>query len=186
MAGRVLSPHQVQSRYNFTRGSDLDEIRVYDRMLDAPDIAALAAKGEVRATHAPDAAAQRTAWLHRYGWDQGEPPALEPGTTSIRKVEFADAKDMKERMWKGVDGIAETTWPGVYNRSRLPGRDDYFELPDWNVYVEGGKRYDLTVPPVSMSTAWKSGAPPMAASTGPGRMARPACWRKGPRVWCAA
>ena len=50
-------------------------------------------------------------------------------------------------MWKGVDGIAETTWPGVYNRSALPGRDDYFELPDWNTYVEGGKRYDLTVPP---------------------------------------
>ena len=61
-------------------------------------------------------------------------------------MEFADAKDLKQWMWKGVDGIAETTWPGVYNRSRLPGRDDYFELPDWNTYVEGGKRYDLTVP----------------------------------------
>ena len=49
-------------------------------------------------------------------------------------------------MWKGVDGIDETTWPGVYNRSRLPGRDDYFELPDWNTYVEGGKAYDLAIP----------------------------------------
>jgi hypothetical protein len=147
MAGRVLSPHQVQSRYNFLRGSDLDEIRVYDRMLDAQDIAALAAKGEPRGASAPDEAARRLAWLHRYGWDRADPPVLEPGTTRIRKVEFADAKDKKERMWKGVDGIEETTWPGVYNRSRLPGRDDYFELPDWNVYVEGGKRYDLTVPP---------------------------------------
>jgi hypothetical protein len=102
---------------------------------------------EPRGASAPDEAARRLAWLHRYGWDRADPPVLEPGTTRIRKVEFADAKDKKERMWKGVDGIEETTWPGVYNRSRLPGRDDYFELPDWNVYVEGGKRYDLTVPP---------------------------------------
>src|SRR3546814_21185774 len=49
-------------------------------------------------------------------------------------------------MWKGVVGIAETNWPGVYNRSRLPGRNGYFTLPDWNVYVEGGKQYDLTLP----------------------------------------
>ena len=43
-------------------------------------------------------------------------------------------------------GIAETTWPGVYTRSRLPGRDDYFQLPDWNTYVEGGKALDLALP----------------------------------------
>jgi hypothetical protein len=146
MAGRVLSPHQVQSRYNFLRGSDLDEIRVYDHMLGAQDVAALAAKGEPGEGADPDKSAAWQAWLHRYGWDRALPPVLAPGTTSIRKVEFSDARDMKERMWKGVDGIDETTWPGVYNRSRLPGRDDYFELPDWNVYVEGGKRYDLTVP----------------------------------------
>jgi hypothetical protein len=84
--------------------------------------------------------------LHRFGWDRSSPPALTAPVTRIRKVEFAEAKDLKEWMWKGVDGIDETTWPGVYNRSRLPGRDDYFELPDWNVYVEGGKAYDLTIP----------------------------------------
>ncbi len=71
---------------------------------------------------------------------------LDAAVTAVRKVEFADARDLKEWMWKGVDGIAETTWPGVYNRSRLPGRDDYFELPDWNVYAEGGRTYDLTIP----------------------------------------
>ena len=145
MAGRVISPHQVQSRYNFMRGSDLDEIRVYDRMLAGTDVAALAAKREP-APVPVDTAAQRTAWLHRYGWDKGAPPVLTDPVTSVRRIEFADAKDMKQWMYKGVDGIAETTWPGVYNRSKLPGRDDYFELPDWNVYVEGGKRYDLTVP----------------------------------------
>jgi hypothetical protein len=107
-------------------------------------VAALAAHGDARcpAPAAPD----RAAWLHRFGWDSQSPPVLADPVTTVRKVEFADAKDLKEWMWKGVDGIAETTWPGVYNRSRLPGRDDYFELPDWNVYVEGGKAYRLTVP----------------------------------------
>ncbi|RXE19994.1 hypothetical protein DB827_23835, partial [Xanthomonas perforans] len=66
--------------------------------------------------------------------------------TRIRKVEFTDARDLKQWMWKATDGIAETTWPGVYNRSRLPGRNDYFQLPDWNTYVEGGKALDLTLP----------------------------------------
>ncbi|WP_380787852.1 LamG-like jellyroll fold domain-containing protein [Sphingomonas sp. R86521] len=147
LAGRVLSPHQVQSRYNFMRGSDFDEIRVYDHMLAATDVAALADKRDPAAAAPVDMAAQRKAWLHRYGWDRASPPVLDAAVTRVRKVEFADAKDLKQWMWKGVDGIAETTWPGVYNRSRLPGRDDYFELPDWNTYVEGGKRYDLTIPP---------------------------------------
>ncbi len=44
LAGRIIAPHQVQSRYHFMRGSDVDEIRVYDRMLPAADVAALAAK----------------------------------------------------------------------------------------------------------------------------------------------
>lgn len=144
LAGRVMSPHQVQSRYNFMRGSDVDEVRVYDRLLDDAGTAALATGTDPVALPVSDT---RAAWLHRYGWDRGAPPPLTDPVTRVRKVEFADAKDLKEWMWKGVDGIPETTWPGVYNRSRLPGRDDYFQLPDWNVYVEGGKRYDLTVPP---------------------------------------
>jgi hypothetical protein len=146
MAGRVISPHQVQSRYNFMRGSDLDEIRVYDRMLGAADVAALAARSLPGTPPPRDAAAERTAWLHRYGWDKTSPPPLVDKVTRVRKITFADARDLKQWMWKGVDGIAETTWPGVYNRSRLPGRDDYFELPDWNTYVEGGTAYTLTVP----------------------------------------
>lgn len=147
MAGRVISPHQVQSRYNFMRGSDLDELRVYDRMLSAPDIARLARGEEPGAAEAAASGATSRAWLRRFGWDGALPPLLGPGTTRIRKVEFADARDLKQWMWKGIDGIPETTWPGVYNRSRLPGRNDYLELPDWNVYVEGGWAYELTVPP---------------------------------------
>ncbi|HMC91862.1 MAG TPA: LamG-like jellyroll fold domain-containing protein, partial [Allosphingosinicella sp.] len=147
LAGRVVSPHQVQSRYHFMRGSDVDEIRIYDRMLAPDAVAALGrAQEPVDAAAAADVAAKRAAWLHRFGWDRASPPVLTAPDTRIRKIEFADAKDLKEWMWKGVDGIDETTWPGVYNRSRLPGRDDYFELPDWNTYVEGGKAYDLTVP----------------------------------------
>jgi hypothetical protein len=147
LAGRVVSPHQVQSRYSFMRGSDVDEIQIYDRMLAPQAVAALAQKQDLDVAVPVADAAKREAWLHRFGWDHGSPPPLTAPVTRIRKVEFADAKDLKEWMWKGVDGIDETTWPGVYNRSRLPGRDDYFELPDWNVYVEGGKAYDLTVPP---------------------------------------
>ncbi|MGC8169918.1 hypothetical protein, partial [Salmonella enterica] len=60
LAGRVLSPHQVQSRYNFMRGSDLDEIRVYDRMLAATDIAALADKRDPAPAPLAGTAARRT------------------------------------------------------------------------------------------------------------------------------
>ncbi|OJU20134.1 MAG: hypothetical protein BGN95_21925 [Sphingomonas sp. 66-10] len=147
LAGRVTAPHQVQSRYSFMRGSDIDELRVYDRALSPANIAQLAAKQEPGALPEAQPTGAWQAWLHRYGWDKTLPPLLDAPVTRVRKVEFADAKDLKQWMFKGVDGIAETTWPGVYNRSRLPGRDDYFELPDWNVYVEGGKRYDLTIPP---------------------------------------
>ncbi len=144
LAGRVMAPYQVQSRYNFLRGSDFDEIRVYDRMLDADDVAALARNAEPRAGRS-EAVSQR-AWWHRYGWEGAPPPVLDAAVTTIRKIEFADVKDKKQWMWKGTDGIAETTWPGVYNRSRLPGRNDYFQLPDWNTYVEGGQHLDLDVP----------------------------------------
>ncbi|RRU07686.1 LamG domain-containing protein, partial [Stenotrophomonas sp. 278] len=144
LAGRVMAPYQVQSRYNFLRGSDFDEIHVYDRLLDPAGMAALAAN-RAPASAVPVANAQRS-WNHRFGWDRALPPALTAPSTSIRKVEFADTKDHKQWMWKATDGIAETTWPGVYNRSRLPGRNDYFQLPDWNTYVEGGQQLDLTVP----------------------------------------
>jgi hypothetical protein len=151
IAGRVIAPHQVQSRYNFLRGGDMDEIRVYDRALDAAGVAALA-RNEPASAPASIAGladpAARAAWRQRYGWNRPAdlPPYLADASTRIRKVEFADAKDLKEWMWKGTDGISETTWPGVYNRSRLPGRDDYLQLPDWNVYVDGGKTLRLALP----------------------------------------
>lgn len=144
LAARVLAPHQVQSRYNFLRGSDVDEIRVYDRMLDATGAAALVEHREPASAIA--SADPHRAWLHRHGWEGQASPALTAPTTSIRVLGFTDARDKKQWMWRAIDGIAETTWPGVYNRSRLAGRDDYFQLPDWNTYVEGGIALDLAVP----------------------------------------
>ena len=148
---RAVSPHQVQSRYNFLRGGDYDELRIYDHALSPTAVAALA-KAEDPAVEATprDLAAASTMdeWRLRYGWNRpgDAPPLMSAPKTRIRKVEFADAKDLKEWMWKATDGIAETTWPGVYNRSRLAGRNDYFTLPDWNTYVDGGKQLVLTLP----------------------------------------
>jgi hypothetical protein len=150
---RIVSPHQVQSAYSYLRGGDLDEIRIYDHALDDAGVAALA-KSVV-----PDAGTAlvrdlaiprwRNEWWLRYGWNRAgdPPPYLADPATRIRKVEFTDARDLKERMNGANDGIPETTWPGVYNRSRLPGRHDYYELPDWNVYVEGGRSITFTLPP---------------------------------------
>ena len=152
VSSRTVSPHQVQSRYNFDRGGDYDELRIYDHALDEAGIAALS-RNEAPSAPAVSPrdlanAQTRDEWWLRYGWNRkGDAPiALTEPVTRIRKVEFADAKDIKEWMWKATDGIAETTWPGVYNRSRLPGRNDYFQLPDWNVYVDGGKALTLTLP----------------------------------------
>ncbi|HVS71293.1 MAG TPA: LamG-like jellyroll fold domain-containing protein [Phycisphaerae bacterium] len=151
---RIISPHQVQSDYNYIRGGDIDEVRFYDRMISAEAVGRLA-KGEdagdvgtmgVRTLADPAVAAE---WGHRYGWDKSAPPEL-PGkageTVSVRKVEIHDAYDLKRWWWKGIDGIRETTWPGVYNRSRLPGRTDYFVLPDWDCYSGSGKAITFVMP----------------------------------------
>ncbi|HYE53062.1 MAG TPA: LamG-like jellyroll fold domain-containing protein [Azospirillaceae bacterium] len=149
---RIISPYQVQSRYSFMRGGDIDEIRIYDHMLEDGAVADLARGRAPAAAAAParDAgqAPWREEWLTRFGWNRpGDAPAyLKDPATRIRKVEFTDARDLKQHMWRGNDGIRETTWPGVYNRSRLPGRHDYFELPDWNTYSEGGKGVTFSLP----------------------------------------
>jgi len=134
---RIISPQQVQSRYNFLRGGDLDELRIYDRALDDAAVAALArADAPVPVVGSPDWV---PTWTRRLGFDGPLPDYLDTPFTHIRRVEFSDQRDVAQRMWKGNDGIRETTWPGVYNRSRLAGRNDYFQLPDWNVYSMGGK-----------------------------------------------
>jgi hypothetical protein len=85
--------------------------------------------------------------MSRWGFDAPLPPApLIHRYTTVRKVEIHKAWDHKRWWWKGCDGIRETTWPGVYNRSRLPGRTDYFILPDWDCYSVSGK--EITFEPL--------------------------------------
>ena len=149
---RTIGPMQVQSDYNFVRGGDIDEIRIYDRMLSDENVAALA-KGIAPQT-IPDLKRDlndqrwRDEWWLRYGWNRPAdvPAYLSSQQTSVRKVEIHDVYDLKRWWWKATDGIRETTWPGVYNRSRLPGRNDYFQLPDWDCYSLSGKSVTFTMP----------------------------------------
>ncbi len=148
---RTVSPMQVQSAYQYVRAGDIDEIRVYDHAIGADQVTALFASKPATAADTMPArnfadSKWREEWLTRYGWNNDPPIYLSSPQTTIRKVEVSAAWDLKERMMGASDGIAETTWPGVYNRSRLPGRHDYFELPDWNVYVEGGKAVTFDLP----------------------------------------
>ncbi len=149
---RTIGPMQVQSDYNFIRGGDIDELRIYDRMLSDENIASVA-KG-VAPQQIPalprdlSNPAWRNEWWLRYGWNRKNdaPAYLKTAQTAVRKVEIHDVYDLKRWWWKATDGIRETTWPGVYNRSRLPGRNDYFQLPDWDCYSLSGKSVTFDMP----------------------------------------
>ncbi len=160
---RIISPQGVESSYNYDRGGDIDELRVYDRMLSDDNVASLArheapqtippVTRSLAATPAAPATSAATQnwqqeWWYRYGWNRpNDVPALLPAEkTTVRKVEIHDAYDLKRWWWKGTDGIRETTWPGVYNRSKLPNRYDYFQLPDWDCYALSGKSVTLYMP----------------------------------------
>ena len=149
---RIISPYQVQSAYCFMRGGDVDELRIYDQMLPDETISGLAKGKAPESVPALDRNLSdrrwRDAWWLRNGWNlPNTPPALLPsGETSVRKVEIHDAYDIKRWYWKANDGIRETTWPGVYNMSRLPGRYDYFVLPDWDCYSGSGQSVEFTLP----------------------------------------
>jgi hypothetical protein len=149
---RIIGPTGVESSYNYDRGGDIDEVRIYDQMLSDDRIAALA-KGEVAlapasaTTSAANGTTQKE-WWYRYGWNQPDhiPEPLPAEQTTIRKIEIHDAYDLKRWWWKGTDGIPETTWPGVFNRSTLAGRWDYFQLPDWDCYTVSGRSVTFYLP----------------------------------------
>jgi len=149
---RIIAPQGVESSYNYDRGGDIDELRIYDRALSDDNIAQLA-KNEIP-TNIPaldrnvKEAAWQKEWNHNFGWNRpSDLPALLPAAqTTVRKVEIHDVYDLKRWWWKGTDGIAETTWPGVYNRSTLTGRFDYFQLPDWDCYAVSGKSVTFYMP----------------------------------------
>ncbi len=149
---RIIAPTGVESTYNYDRGGDIDELRIYDRMLSDENIASLAKNEVPQAIPAIGRSiaekSWKDEWWYRYGWNrEGDVPTpLPPGATTVRKVEIHDAYDLKRWWWKGTDGIRETTWPGVYNRSRLVGRFDYFQLPDWDCYSLSGKSVTFYMP----------------------------------------
>ncbi len=149
---RIISPYQVQSLYNFMRGGDMDELRIYDRMLSDKNIKDLSL-GKIPdeiPPLMPDLSERRwwDAWWERHGWNlpNDPPPVLPSGHMAIKKVEIHEAYDVKRWMWKANDGIRETTWPGVYNMSRLPGRYDYFVYPDWDCYSMSGQSIRFLLP----------------------------------------
>ena len=149
---RIIAPTGVESSYNYDRGGDIDELRIYDRMLSDENIASLA-REEIPTNIPPinrsltDSTWQKE-WCFHYGWNRpGDiPTPLQASATTVRKVEIHDAYDLKRWWWKGTDGIRETTWPGVYNRSALTGRHDYFQLPDWDCYSLSGKSVTFYMP----------------------------------------
>lgn len=146
---RIISPYQVQSAYNMQRGGDIDELRIYGKMLSDNEIAALA-RGAAPHTQAAgrslEDAAQEQAWRRFYGFDGATPPELTDEHTAVRKLGINDIYDLKRWYWKAGDGIRETTWPGVYNRSRIEGRNDYFQLPDWDCYSTSGQQVRFLLP----------------------------------------
>ncbi len=148
---RGIGPTYVGSEGNFMRGGDYDEFRIYDRMLPDDQIARLA-KGQPTAGLKPiarslDDSVVRAEWWHRYGWNRaGDAPAPLPAReTTVRKVEVKEAFDYKQWWWKGNDGIRETVWPSLYNRSNLPGHNDYMIQPDWNCYSVSGTSITFTM-----------------------------------------
>jgi len=147
---RIISPYQVQSAYNYRRGGDIDEIRIYDHALGDAEIRKVAQGDDYRPApfvRTPDVKQWNDEWAFRYGWaDRQLPPALDGRATTVRKVQILEAYDLKTWWWKANDGIRETTWPGVYNRSRIIGRTDYFVLPDWFCYSLSGQQVRFNMP----------------------------------------
>lgn len=147
---RAVSHWNVSSAYNFIRGGDIDEIAIFDRMVGDCAVKDLA-QGKMPETIAPlcvtmDDPLYRAQWYLRCGFSRDDYPRLMGKNTVVRKVEVEDAYDLKRWWWKGCDGIRETTWPGTFNRSRLTGRNDYFQLPDWDCYSISGKTVDFHLP----------------------------------------
>ena len=146
----LITPYKVETDMYFRRGGDVDEIRIYDHALDETAIRKIA-KGEdyrpAQFVRAPDVRQWDDEWAFRYGWAGNQlPPALESRATTVRKVQILEAYDQKTWWWKANDGIRETTWPGVYNRSRIIGRTDYFISPDWFCYSTSGQQVRFNMP----------------------------------------
>ena len=87
---RVVSPWQVHTRRMYGHGGDLDEIRIYDHMLDDQSVAVLAASAMPSPTNTStfSAKAVQQNWWQRYGWNHTDitHSYLSAPHTRIRKV----------------------------------------------------------------------------------------------------
>jgi hypothetical protein len=148
--GRFSTPGTVTSNCGLVRGGDMDEIHIYGVMLSDREIQTLAsgtsavkAAPLVRSVSDPT---YRDEWYFRYGFDTAMPPYLDGTVHSVRKVEVLEARDQKKWSWRANNGLRESTWPDAYNRSRIPGRMDYFVEPDWYCYSTSGKELNMSIP----------------------------------------
>lgn len=154
---RSVSNWRVVNDFNFIRGGDIKEIVIYDRMLSDENIGRLS-RCECPREVGKDGylGDRKKSWQIQHGF-AASPPRI-GAVTSVRKVEIHEAYDLKRWYWKACDGIRETTWPGVHNRSRLKGRNDYFQLPDWDCYSLSGKSIVFTAPEESYNWIEISGS----------------------------
>ena len=146
---RIVSPYQVQSAYNFVRGGDIDELRIYDRMLSDENVAALAA-GSAPESVPPlgrslDAPQWRDEWWYRYGWNRpgDAPPPLEGA-----EREHPQGRDPRRLRPEALVVEGQRRHPRNHLARRLQpveaaGRNDYFQLPDWDCYSLSGKSVAL-------------------------------------------
>jgi len=101
---RLIAPTGVESSYNYDRGGDIDEVRIYDRMISDDNEAALARHEAIgtlpelgRTLASSSNAAWQKKWWYRYGWNRpGDVPApLRAAQTTVRKVEIHGVFDLK-------------------------------------------------------------------------------------------
>ncbi|MBN1292026.1 MAG: hypothetical protein JXB48_09335 [Candidatus Latescibacteria bacterium] len=151
--GRFATPGTATDSCGHIRGCDFDEIVIFDSMLSPEQIRLLTAGTIPTDATAPTRSMSieryRNEWWHRNGWDKPDqlPVKLDSSSTwSVRKVEIHNVYDQKKWTWRTNDGMRESVWPDAYNRSRLPGRTDYFIEPDWYCYSTSGKKISFTMP----------------------------------------
>ena len=163
--GRFATPGTATDSCGHIRGGDVDEIVVYDCMLTPEQVRVLAEGRLPQDAASPSRSMSdnryRQEWLYRHGWDnEGSLPLLldGSGTWSVRKVGINEARDQKKWSWRSNDGMRESVWPDVYNRSKLLGRTDYFIEPDWYCYSTSGKTISYSIPDEPFNYVEISGA----------------------------
>lgn len=169
---RIIAPTGVEASYSYDRGGDIDELRIYDRML-SDDNMQLLAKNEIprsipaveRTVAAGAAGSPRRLHLRLKPMRQGTQRigrrsgiSSTDGTGRVTRrwcstpptLRFARWRSTMCTIWPAGGGRPPTVFarlrPGVFNRSRLIGRDDFYELPDWDCYSLSGKAVTFDMP----------------------------------------